>query len=72
MEHPTSIPLKSVNSLSAWFTNTVLPLANSLGVVINAVGGLRFRERELPRSPATWRCYQRYWRAQRPGPPNAN
>ena len=25
MEHPTSIPLKSVNSLSAWFTNTVLP-----------------------------------------------
>ncbi|WP_369855835.1 hypothetical protein [Candidatus Thalassolituus haligoni] len=37
------------------------------GVVVNATGGLRFRGRELPRSSAAWRCYQRHWRASTPG-----
>ncbi len=39
MEHPTSTPLKSVNSLSAWFTNTLLPLANSLALLSMPLAG---------------------------------
>ena len=64
-----STPLVGFDFRSAschWRAQRPGPPRRKYSVVINAVGGLRFRERELPRSPAAWRCYQRHWRAQRP------